>query len=127
MNRIIHISLLALAVAGLAGCKQMAPVNPFTSMPNNEVTAPVANFNSCQKPEYPADALAAKIEGTVTLAFLVKDDGKVRESKVRISSGNASLDETARVALAKCKFWPGTVNGAPKEQWTEVQYVWAAK
>jgi TonB family protein len=56
--------------------------------------------------------------------MLVKADGKVREAVVRQTSGNGSLDETARAALAKCSFQPGTVNGAAKEQWTEVKYVW---
>jgi len=115
-----------LALATLAGCAQ-PPVNPFVDMPDSVTTAPVANFRSCPKPVYPADALAAKVEGTVTLAMLVKADGKVRESLVRTSSGNASLDETARAALAKCSFQAGTVNGAPKEQWTEVKYVWVAE
>jgi len=119
-------AVAGLAMASLAGCAQ-PPVNPFVDMPDSVTTAPVANFRSCPKPVYPADALAAKVEGTVTLAMLVKADGKVRESLVRTSSGNASLDETARAALAKCSFQAGTVNGAPKEQWTEVKYVWVTE
>lgn len=119
-------AVAGLAMATLAGCAQ-PPVNPFVDMPDSVTTAPVANFRSCPKPVYPADALAAKVEGTVTLAMLVKADGKVRESLVRTSSGNASLDETARAALAKCSFQAGTVNGAPKEQWTEVKYVWVTE
>ena len=118
--------VLGLALAALAGCTSTAPVNPFAAMPDNDTTIPMAKFNSCARPVYPADALAAKIEGTVTLAMLVRADGKVREAVVRKTSGNGSLDETARAALAKCTFQPGTVNGAPKEQWTEVQYVWVA-
>lgn len=118
--------VLGLALAALAGCTSTAPVNPFAAMPDNDTTSPVAKFNSCARPVYPTDALAAKIEGTVTLGMLVKADGKVREAVVRKTSGNGSLDETARAAIAKCSFQPGTVNGAPKEQWTEVQYVWVA-
>lgn len=119
-------TILAIGLASMiaAGCTQTAPVNPFAAMPDNETTDPVVNFKSCRQPVYPPDALAAKAEGTVTLAFLVKADGKVRESEVRKSSGNASLDETARAALAKCRFRPGTINGAPKDQWTEVKYTW---
>jgi len=115
---------LGLATAVLAGCAQTGPVNPFADMPDNETTAPVANFKSCRQPVYPPDVLAAKVEGTVRLAFLVKADGTVREAVVRATSGNAKLDETARAALVKCRFQPGTVNGAPKEQWTEVTYAW---
>lgn len=117
----------ALALALLAGCTQTAPVNPFAAMPDSVTTEPVVNFKSCRKPEYPPQALAAKAEGTVTVAFLVKADGTVREAVVRKTSGNESLDETARAALAKCRFQPGTVNGAPKEQWTELKYTWVAE
>ncbi|MEW7847777.1 M56 family metallopeptidase [Massilia aurea] len=118
------VPVLGLALAALAGCTSTTPVNPFAAMPDNETTKPIARFNTCARPVYPAEALASKIEGTVTMGMLVKADGKVREAIVRQSSGNASLDETARAAIAKCSFQPGTVNGAPKEQWTEVQYVW---
>mgnify|MGYP004539592769 CR=1 FL=1 len=115
-----------LGLAMLAGCTSTAPVNPFVSMPDNVTSAPVVNVKSCRKPVYPPEALAAKIEGTVTLALLVRADGTVRETVVRKTSGNATLDETARAALGKCRFRPGEVNGAAKEQWTELQYVWKA-
>lgn len=119
-------SVLAMGLAAtvLAGCTQTAPVNPFAEMPDSVTTEPVVNFKSCRKPVYPAQALASRAEGTVNLAFLVRADGTVREAVVRKTSGNASLDETARAALAKCRFQPGTVNGAPKEQWTELKYAW---
>jgi TonB family protein len=119
-------ALPAFGLALLAGCTQTAPVNPFAAMPDSVTTEPVMNPKSCRKPVYPPQALAAKAEGTVTVAFLVKADGTVREAVVRKTSGNASLDETARAALAKCRFQPGTVNGAPKEQWTQADYVWRA-
>ena len=115
---------LGLAAAVLAGCTQTAPVNPFANMPDNDTTSPVMNPKSCRQPVYPESALTAKVEGTVTLGFLVKADGTVREAVVRKTSGNAALDETARAALAKCRFQPGAVNGAPKEQWTESDYTW---
>ena len=118
------IMAVGLAAAVLAGCTQTTPVNPFAAMPDNETAAPVMNIKSCRQPVYPPDVLAARVEGTVTLAFLVRADGTVREAVVRKSSGNATLDETARAALAKCRFQPGAVNGAPKEQWTELPYAW---
>ena len=114
----------ALGLALLAGCTQTPPVNPFTALPDSVTTEPVVNFKSCRQPEYPPQALAARAEGTVTLAFLVRADGTVREAVVQKTSGNELLDETARAALAKCRFQPGTVNGAPKEQWTAVKYAW---
>jgi len=116
----------AFGLALLAGCTQTTPVNPFATMPDSVTTAPVMNPKSCRKPVYPPQALAARAEGTVKLAYLVRADGTVREAVVRKTSGNAALDEAARAALAKCRFQPGTVNGAPKEQWTEADYVWRA-
>lgn len=108
----------------LAGCTQTTPVNPFANMPDSVTTDPVINPRSCRKPVYPPEALAAKVEGTVSLGLLVKADGTVREAVVRKTSGNAALDETARAAFAKCRFQPGTLNGAPKDQWTELKYAW---
>jgi len=108
----------------LAGCAQTGPVNPFADMPDSVTTDPVINPKSCRKPVYPPEALAAKVEGTVSLGILVKADGTVREAVVRKTSGNAALDETARAAFAKCRFQPGTLNGAPKDIWTELKYAW---
>ena len=113
-----------LAALVLAGCAQTGPVNPFANMPDSVTTDPVINPKSCRKPVYPPNALAATVAGTVSLGLLVKADGTVREAVVRKTSGNAALDETARAAFAKCRFQPGTLNGAPKDLWTELNYAW---
>lgn len=57
-------SILAMGLAAtvLAGCTQTGPVNPFADMPDSVTTEPVMNARSCRKPEYPAQALAAKVE-----------------------------------------------------------------
>ncbi len=87
----------------------------------------VAQFASCAKPMYPAAALAAKREGTVTLAYHVGADGKVIDSKVKKSSGHADLDDSARAAISKCTFQPGTKHGKPVKSWMNMQYVWTLK
>jgi TonB family protein len=61
----------------------------------------------------------------VTLRFLVDTDGSVAEALVAKSSGDASLDEAARVAIAKCRFTPAMANGKPARAWVPVQYVWS--
>lgn len=86
--------------------------------------AAVADFNSCKRPHYPAESLAQKHTGTVTLGFLVATNGSVKETKITKSSGHRPLDESARTALAKCTFKPATTKGKPVEAWTAVQYVW---
>ncbi len=114
--------VLGLSATLLVGCAQ-APV--ADSAADAVTTPPLAQFNSCAKPQYPADALAKRLQGTVTLQFKVETDGSVQDSKVMKSSGDASLDEAARVAIAKCTFTPATVNGKPKAAWAPVQYVWS--
>lgn len=121
------IPVLGFALAGLAGCAQTPPSGPATTQADHAVTKPVANFASCERPKYPAEALARDIQGTVTLGFLVDADGAVRETALRQSSGDSSLDEAARTALARCTFKPGTVDGKPRAQWADVQYVWTSK
>jgi bla regulator protein blaR1 len=87
----------------------------------------VADFNSCTKPMYPKAALAAKREGTVSIAFLIGTDGKTQDSKVAKSSGHADLDEAAREAIAKCRFSPAMKGGKTVTSWQPVQYVWTLK
>ena len=118
---------LALALASLVGCAQtavagQAPAEPAAA---GTTTRAIADFASCKKPEYPKAALAAKLSGTVTLGFLVGTDGAVRDSTVRKSSGDTSLDEAARLAISKCRFTPATAAGKPVEEWAQVQYVWS--
>lgn len=118
------IPVLSLSATLLVGCAQ-TPV--ADSAADAVTTPPLAQFNSCAKPMYPAEALAKRLQGTVTLQFKVETDGSVQDSKVMKSSGDASLDEAARVAIAKCTFTPATVNGKPKAAWAPVQYVWSVE
>jgi bla regulator protein BlaR1 len=117
---------IALAAASLVGCAQTGGVGqaPGESASAGLNQRALLDFNSCPKPVYPAEALARKARGTVDLAFLVGVDGSVRDSAVRSSSGDASLDETARVALTKCSFSPAIANGKAVEKWESVKYVW---
>lgn len=85
---------------------------------------PLADFNSCAKPEYPAADLAAGHTGTLTLGFQIDATGKVVSSRLRKSSGHAGLDTAAHEAIAKCRFSPALANGKPVPSWTSVQYVW---
>ena len=126
MNWKAAVPALVLAVATLAGCAQTGVVGqgaPESATAGLSQRA-LLDFGSCAKPEYPAEALARKASGTVNLAFLVGVDGSVRDSAVRGSSGDASLDEAARVALTKCKFSPAIAQGKPVEKWADVRYVW---
>lgn len=89
-----------------------------------DVRPPIANFNSCEKPHYPAQDLAALHEGAVTLGFEVDTGGRVVASRITKSSGYASLDTAALDAIRLCSFKPGTRNGQAVQARTHVQYVW---
>lgn len=128
------IPVLGLAAACIAGCAQtpaavQAPAQAQAAAPDSiagtpDTTRALARFDTCAKPEYTPEALAKRVEGTVTLRFRIEADGSVSQALVQNSSGDASLDEAARVAIAKCTFTPATVNGKAQAAWVPVQYVW---
>ena len=115
----------AIPVLGLAAmCTAVfAHAAPAAKRVEPEVQA-LANFDSCKRPEYPAESIKLNHTGTVTLSFLVAKNGKVKETELTASSGHVALDEAARAALAKCNFKPAKTKGKPVEAWTKVQYVW---
>lgn len=114
---------LSICAIALSGCAQ-SPQSPST------VAAPVLRTAldpaSCSKPVYPPQALARKIEGTSTIQFLLSAQGKVLESRVQKSSGDAALDEAVRSAMSKCRFTPPMHQGEPVQAWTSLEYVWKA-
>ena len=87
-------------------------------------TAAIVDARACKRPDYPRNALRNGETGTVTLALLIGTDGKVVESKIEGSSGSRELDRAAQAGLSLCRFQPGTVDGAPQQSWTRMQYVW---
>lgn len=84
----------------------------------------VADFNTCAKPHYPAESLAAKHEGNVHLSFLVEANGAVQEAKIKQSSGHELLDIAARDAIKLCKFKPAMKDGKAVKEWVTVRYDW---
>jgi protein TonB len=61
---------------------------------------------------YPEDARSRGIEGTVVLAVLVDETGKVRTVKV-ISGPGAGLDQAAAKAVERIRFRPAMRKGQP--------------
>lgn len=65
-------------------------------------------------PKYTADAMRAKISGTVTVDMVVGPDGNVVRSRmVRSLDPVLGLDRTAVEAASLWRFKPGLVNGQP--------------
>ena len=116
-------ALIALSAAVLmAGCAV-----PALSQHDASMARATVDFASCGKPKYPQEALDAKREGAVVLAYLVGADGRASDSKVAKSSGHADLDETAREAIGKCRFNPAMRDAKPVAGWMSVTYVWVLK
>lgn len=116
--------VLAMAAACLAGCAATTPANSAIAR-DGVTTKPIAQFNSCAKPEYPQESLARRAQGTTDLRFLVNVDGTVADAAIAKTSGDALLDEAARVAIAKCRFTPGLAGSKPVRTWAAVKYVWS--
>jgi protein TonB len=55
-------------------------------------------------PDYPADAMQARIEGQVVLYVMVDAQGSVIKATVRRSSGSAALDQAALTAVLQWRF-----------------------
>jgi protein TonB len=84
-----------------------------------------ASFDASKcKVDYPKASLMNEEQGVTAMAFLVKPDGSVAESKMEKSSGFKGLDNAALKTIASCKFKPGSKDGAPAETWTKVAYAW---
>ncbi len=79
---------------------------------------PVAVFNP--SPVYPLDLQQRGIEGRVVLWLYIDRNGHVDPSKssIKISSGNAILDESALRTSAAWRFIPGKRGGVPTAGWT---------
>jgi protein TonB len=103
--------------------RPQAPAAPASAKGPSR-TAAVADFNTCAKPEWPKASLRNEETGTVTLSFLIAEDGRVADSKIVKSSGFRDLDKAAQVGISKCRFKPGTVEGKPEQAWMQMQYVW---
>src|SRR5688572_16979615 len=78
----------------------------------NGVTSPVVIFKP--SPKYTADAMRAKVQGTVILSAVVLPDGSVTDiSIVRSLDQSFGLDEEAKKNAAQWRFRPGMFKGEP--------------
>ncbi len=69
-------------------------------------------------PEYPADAKAARVQGTVSLSITIDTDGSVKETKE--ISGPRELIAAATAAVKQWRYKPVVFRGQPREATTVV-------
>jgi len=85
---------------------------------------PTLDSTSCGTPVWPIASLRNEESGTVQLVFLIGTDGKVKETRIKQSSGFPRLDEAAKQGLAVCRFTPYVVNGTAQPAWIKMAYRW---
>jgi TonB family protein len=76
------------------------------------------------EPEYPEDARAKKIEGTVVLGLTIDHDGLPQNIQVK-KSLYPSLDQSAIETVRKWRFEPALKNGQPVSMWVSVEVYFA--
>ena len=80
--------------------------------PSGPIAAVRLEYADAPRPAYPRDALRARAEGTVMLQVLVDVDGRPIDVQIQSSSGNRSLDDTARKhVLKRWRFKPAMRDG----------------
>ena len=99
-----------------------ASLAPVSSAPRQAI---IADARACVPPAYPMNAHRNGESGTVQLALLVGNDGRVLESKVQNSSGSSELDRAARKALSQCKFKAPGNDRQAEPVWAMLEYVFS--
>ncbi len=80
------------------------------------VKAPV--LVSFKKPEYPPIARRMKVEGTVVVALLVDENGRVIDARLQSGvSQNVGINEAAMAAARAAQFQPATKDGVRVKFW----------
>lgn len=82
---------------------------------------------SLPKPEYPVEALKAKLTGKVTIQVVIDETGNVISAKAIKNLEHVSLCNAAEVAALKAKFSPTTLSGRPVKVTGTIEYNFVAE
>jgi protein TonB len=110
------------AITTVTNTPAPTPPPPSPVKATGVTVKPVVKAKNCREPDYPAVSERLGEAGSVVLQLLVGVDGKVTDSKIESSSGYERLDKAAQAALSRCRFTPGTVDGAPAPGWAQLKY-----
>ena len=108
MNAIPLAALALCLVAGSAAAQAPQGAKDPVYKPGDGVSAPVLVKEV--RPQYPAKAKDARIQGTVLLECVVETDGTVGDVKVT-KSLDEDLDQEAIKAVKQWRFEPGKKDG----------------
>jgi protein TonB len=103
---------------------------PAVAAPAKPAARPARiDFASCARPDYPAAARRANVEGITRIRFTIDASGAVVKAEVERASGTSRehrlLDRTAVEALSACRFQPGAdEDGRPVGATSVVEYAW---
>ena len=78
-------------------------------------------------PRYPGNARRRGHSGTVLLMVYVNEKGETGQVRIFESSGHASLDRAAEIAVADWRFEPGTSGGIPTGMWVKIPITFELK
>ena len=99
-----------------------AKTEPAKPKPAGETRGVSSGEAGCKEPGYTREALQNEEQGEVLISVFVGSDGKVKEAKVKKSSGSKSLDKAAAKAYSLCTFKPALKNGEPQDSWYDIPY-----
>jgi TonB family protein len=120
-------STLPAAKGGGSGTQHAAEVGDATArrtVAGASLAGPIADRKvlSTVVPEYPDWAKREAVEGSVTLYFVVRPDGTVKENVViQKTAGFGEFDDNARTALRAWRFEP-LHDGRTGEQWGTITF-----
>ena len=82
------------------------PAGVFRFQPGGDVTAP--RLIKSARPDYPADAMRAKIQGRVEMEAVIQPDGTIGQVRVKRSLDRKfGLDDAAVRSVKDYRFMPG--------------------
>ncbi|MES1240531.1 MAG: M56 family metallopeptidase [Acidobacteriota bacterium] len=101
-------AVLGILVFPMSGTAWAKPVKV-----EGNVQAPKAL--STTAPVYPEKAKTAKIEGIAVIDTVIDESGRVRQPRIKATSGDKDLDKAAIDAVSQWTFKPATLDGRPVE------------
>ncbi len=81
-----------------------------------QVDEPVKQFG-CSPPRYPPELRAAKVNGSITLRYIMGVDGRIEAGSIQVtSSTNKAFEQPAIDAVLTCSASPAKIKGSPVRQ-----------